>query len=380
MSRINYHSMAIVVAALLLAMVVTMVSMPLVRRLAVRMGAIDMPGVEGTDSERHLHTTPTPRMGGLSIFLGFYCSMAAFVTVNSQQSAMLLGAAVIVLLGMVDDVRGLSAKLKLTVQIVAAVIAVSGGSVINYVSVPSWISESGHLNLGWLSVPVTVVWIVLITNAVNLIDGLDGLAAGVSAISSVCLVVVALGYSDITVAVICGALAGGCIGFLPYNISPARIFMGDTGSTFIGFILAVASIQGLFKIYALISFVIPFVMLGLPIFDVCFAVISRVSHGENPMKADRKHVHYRLLDMGLSKQQTVAVLYLVSACLGLTAVLLSTTDCGRLIPLLLAVVVVGAVAYRLYRYRRSLLKGSHKRPPKRDADGPAVGDGNDELG
>ena len=378
--------MAIVVAAVLLAMVVTMVSMPLVRRLAVRMGAIDMPGVAGTDSERHLHTTPTPRMGGLAIFLGFYCSMAAFVTINPQQSAMLLGAAVIVLLGMVDDVRGLSAKVKLAVQIVAAVIAVSGGSVINYVSVPTWISESGHLNLGWLSVPVTVVWIVLITNAVNLIDGLDGLAAGVSAISSVCLVVVALGYSDITVAVICGALAGGCIGFLPYNISPARIFMGDTGSTFIGFILAVASIQGLFKIYAIISFVVPFVMLGLPIFDVCFAVISRVSHGENPMKADRKHVHYRLLDMGLSKQQTVAVLYLVSACLGLTAVLLSTTDCGRLIPLLLAVVVVGAVAYRLYRHRRSLLKGGQRRPDldvrprKENAADPAPTDQKDELG
>ncbi len=371
MGLTNYPSMAIVVAALLLAMVITMVSMPLVRRLAIRLGAIDMPGVAGTESERHLHSTPTPRMGGLSIFLGFYFSLQTFMSFSQQQVSMLWGAAIIVVLGMIDDARGLGALTKLAVQIAAAIIAVCGGSVIRFVSVPEWISPSGHLNLGWLSVPVTVIWIVLITNAVNLIDGLDGLAAGVSAISSVCLVVVALGYSDISVAVICGALAGGCIGFLPYNISPARIFMGDTGSTFIGYILAVASIQGLFKIYAIISFVVPFVMLGLPIFDVCFAVISRVSHGENPMKADRKHVHYRLLDMGLSKQQTVAVLYLVSASLGLTAVLLSTTDFGRLIPLVLAVMVLGVAGFRLYRHRRSLLKGGLKlpdlnlRPPKK---------------
>ena len=138
--------------------------------------------------------------------------------------------------------------------------------------------------------------------------------------------------------------------------------MGDTGSTFIGFILAVASIQGLFKIYALISFAVPFCMLGLPIFDVCFAVISRVSHGESPMKADRKHVHYRLLDMGLTKQQTVAVLYIISGILGLVAVLLSTTDGVRWLPLVVAVIVFGFAAYRFYRHRRAVTRGEgHKR-------------------
>lgn len=368
MKFVNYHSMAIVVAALMVAMVVTMLVMPLVRRLAMRMGAIDMPGVAGTDSERHLHTKPTPRMGGLAIFLGFCLAMFIFVEPNRQLNTMLLGAVIIVVLGIVDDIRGLPALVKLVFQIIAAIVAVSGGSVIRFLSAPDWLTGGGHLNLGVLAVPVTVLWIVLITNAVNLIDGLDGLAAGVSAISSVCLVIVALGYSDMTVAVICGALAGGCIGFLPYNISPARIFMGDTGSTFIGYILAVASIQGLFKIYALISFAVPFCMLGLPIFDVCFAVVSRVSHGENPMKADRKHVHYRLLDMGFSKQQTVAVLYIISGILGLLAVLLSTSEGGRLLPLLVAVVVFGYVAYQFYRHRRALLKGEghKKRHPNLD--------------
>lgn len=357
MNEINYHSLAIVVAAMLVAVLVTMVTMPLVKRLAISMGAIDMPGVKGTDSERHLHTNPTPRMGGLAIFLGFFVAFTMFIQLNQRLTAILIGVLIILIVGMIDDCRGLSAGVKFVFQIIAAVIAVSGGNVIRYFGVPEFISQSGHLNLGIMAVPVSVFWIVLITNAVNLIDGLDGLAAGVSAISSVCLVVVALGYSDMTVAVICAALAGGCIGFLPFNVSPARIFMGDTGSTFIGFVLAVASIQGLFKMYALISFAVPFCMLGLPIFDVCFAVISRISHGESPMKADRKHVHYRLMDMGLTKQQTVAVLYIISGILGLSAVLLSTSDSGRFLPLIVAILVLGYAAYHFYRHRRAVLKG-----------------------
>ena len=363
MKLFNYQSMAVTVAALLAGMVVTMLVMPVVVRLAVRLGAIDMPGKVGTDTERHLHTQPTPRMGGLAIFLGFLAAILLLMQLNLRLVTMLLGAGILVVLGMVDDTRGLSASVKLMVQVVAATIAASGGSLIRYLSAPHFISQSGHLDLGIWAMPLTVFWIVLITNAVNLIDGLDGLAAGVSVISSICLVVVALVYSDMTVAVICGALTGGCVGFLPYNISPARIFMGDTGSTFIGFILAVASVQGLFKIYALISFAVPFFMLGLPIFDVCFAVVSRVSHGENPMKADRKHVHYRLLDMGLTKQQTVAVLYVVSGILGVTAVLLSTVHSLRWVPFVVAILVFGYVAYRFYRHRRAVLRGDI---PKRD--------------
>ena len=364
----NYQSMAVTVAALLAAMVVTMLAMPAVVRLAVRLGAIDMPGKAGTDSERHLHTTPTPRMGGLAIFLGFLAAILLMMQLNLRLVTMLIGAAILVGLGMVDDARGLPASLKLLVQVVAATIAASGGSLIRYLSAPRFLSSSGHLDLGIWAMPLTVFWIVLITNAVNLIDGLDGLAAGVSLISSICLVIVALVYSDMTVAVICGALTGGCAGFLPYNISPARIFMGDTGSTFIGYVLAVASIQGLFKIYALISFAVPFFMLGLPIFDVCFAVVLRLSHGENPMKADRKHVHYRLLDMGLTKQQTVAVLYVISGILGVTAVLLSTVKTLRWVPFGVAILVFGFVAYRFYRHRRAVMRGDAARKDRPGVD------------
>ncbi|MCD7929487.1 MAG: undecaprenyl/decaprenyl-phosphate alpha-N-acetylglucosaminyl 1-phosphate transferase [Clostridiales bacterium] len=339
-------------SALLVALLVSLATTPMSMVLATRLGAIDMPGVKGTDSERHLHTRPTPRMGGLAIYLGFFFSALLFVPMGRKMVSMLIGATIIVFLGILDDIYDLKASHKFCVQILAAAVALAGGNKITFFSRLSMDANGGHFSLGWLSIPVTLLWIVLITNAVNLIDGLDGLAAGVSSISAISLVFIALTYSNTSVAIITGALAGACIGFLPYNIAPAKIFMGDTGSTFIGYILAVASIQGLFKFYAVISFVIPFFMLGLPIFDVCYAVLLRVSHGENPMKADRKHVHYRLIDMGFSKKQTVAVLYICSAILGVTAVVITTTGLGRALVLLVALGATAAVAAWLFLNRR----------------------------
>ncbi|MCD8147107.1 MAG: undecaprenyl/decaprenyl-phosphate alpha-N-acetylglucosaminyl 1-phosphate transferase [Clostridiales bacterium] len=339
-------------SALLVALLISLATTPVSMVVATRLGAIDMPGVKGTDSERHLHTRPTPRMGGLAIYLGFFFSALLFVPMGRKMVSMLIGATIIVFLGITDDIYNLKASQKLCVQLLAAAVAAFGGNKITFFSRLSMDANGGNFSLGWLSIPVTLLWIVLITNAVNLIDGLDGLAAGVSSISAISLVFIALTYSNTSVAIVTGALAGACIGFLPYNIAPAKIFMGDTGSTFIGFILAVASIQGLFKFYAIISFVIPFFMLGLPIFDVCYAVLLRVSHGENPMKADRKHVHYRLIDMGFSKKQTVAVLYICSAILGVTAVVITTTGLGRALVLLLALGATAAVAAWLYLNRR----------------------------
>lgn len=348
----NYNTIGSVALAAAVALVIALATTPVAMQLATRLGAIDMPGKQGTDSERHLHAQPTPRMGGLAIFLGFFFSVILFVPMGRKVASMLLGATVVVILGILDDIHDLKAGHKFIVQCVAAAIAVMGGNEITFFSRLSMASHPGHFNLGWLSVPVTLVWIVLITNAVNLIDGLDGLAAGVSTISAISLVVIALGYSNAGVAIITGALAGACVGFLPYNITPAKIFMGDTGSTFIGFILAVASIQGLFKFYAIISFVIPFFMLGLPIFDVCYAVLLRISHGESPLKADRKHVHYRLLDMGFSKKQTVAVLYICSAILGVTAVVITTTGLSRALVLLLVLGAAGVLAGKQFLSRR----------------------------
>jgi UDP-GlcNAc:undecaprenyl-phosphate GlcNAc-1-phosphate transferase len=348
----NYSSIGTVGLAAVVALVIALATTPVAMQLATRLGAIDMPGKKGTDSERHLHAQPTPRMGGLAIYMGFFFSVLLFVPMGRKIGSMLIGATLVVILGMLDDIFDLKAGHKFLVQCVAAVIAVLGGNEITFFSRLSMENNPGHFNLGWLSVPVTLVWIVLITNAVNLIDGLDGLAAGVSTISAISLVVIALGYSNAGVAIITGALAGACVGFLPYNITPAKIFMGDTGSTFIGYILAVASIQGLFKFYAIISFVIPFFMLGLPIFDVCYAVLLRISHGESPLKADRKHVHYRLLDMGFSKKQTVAVLYICSAILGVTAVVITTTGLSRALVLLVALAIAGVLTGRQFLHHR----------------------------
>ena len=310
-----------VAAALLVAAVVALIATPVVRSLAFKIGAVDVP----RDSRR-MHDHPIPRMGGLAIFFGFILSVLLFLPLTTQLRGMLLGAVIIVILGIFDDIYALSAKLKFAVQIGAALIAVLMGNQIDYLSNPNIFSSDPYWDLGVLSIPISVLWIVAITNAVNLIDGLDGLACGVSTISSMTMLVIALTVAEAQVAILMAALAGACIGFLPYNLNPAKIFMGDTGSTFLGFVLATVSIQGLFKSYAIISFAVPFLMLGLPIFDTCFAILRRLAQGQSPMAPDRGHIHHRLIDMGFTQKQAVAVLYLISAILGLSAVVLTTNN------------------------------------------------------
>jgi len=259
------------------------------------------------------------------------------------------------------------------VQIIAALIAVMAGNRIDVLSNPNIFSSNPVWQLGWLAYPVTVIWIVAITNAVNLIDGLDGLACGVSTISAATMLVIALLVSELDVAVMMAALVGACIGFLPYNFNPAKIFMGDTGSTFLGFIMATMSVEGMFKQYTIISFVVPFLMLGLPIFDVCFAVVRRVSHGQSPMKPDRGHVHHRLIDMGFSQKQAVGVLYVISAILGLSAVVLAASGAVKAMVFLLAMGAAAIIAWRVF-----LAGPGHDRPEGPSA--PAGEKGEDEHG
>ena len=286
---------------------------------------------------------------------------------------MLLGAVVIVILGIFDDIYALPALPKLLVQIAAAAVAVLMGNQIEVLSNPNIFSSNPYWDLGFLSIPISVFWIVGITNAVNLIDGLDGLACGVSTISSMTMLVIALTVAEPDVALLMAALAGGCIGFLPYNLNPAKIFMGDTGSTFLGFILATVSIEGLFKSYAIISFAVPFLMLGLPIFDTCFAILRRVSHGQSPMSPDRGHIHHRLIDMGFNQKQAVAVLYVISAILGLSAVVLTTTNVVRAMVVLLALCVAGGMAAKLYLDRMNHRDQDGARPPQGARGGPSPG-------
>ena len=338
---IQFQVIGMVAAALLAAALIALVTTPVVRSLAFKMRAVDVP------KDNH----PIPRMGGLAIFLGFLFSVLIFVPLTDELRGMLLGAVVIVVLGVLDDIYALPAMPKFLVQIGAALIAVLQGNVITHLSNPNLFSASPIWNLGVLSIPFSVLWIVAITNAVNLIDGLDGLACGVSAISSMTLLVIALTVSEPQVALLMAALAGACLGFLPYNLNPAKIFMGDTGSTFLGYVLAVVSIQGLFKYATIISFAVPFLLMGLPIFDTCFAILRRVSHGQSPMAPDRGHIHHRLIDMGLSQKQAVAVLYVISAILGLSAVVLTTSGVTKAMLFLASLCVAGGVAAMLFLNR-----------------------------
>ena len=240
----------IMALAFVVAFAFTFASVPAAKIVAGKIGAIDVPR-----DGRRMHKKATPRLGGIAVFFGFLVSLLCFCEITRDLVAALAGAIIIVILGIIDDSRGLSAKVKFCVQIVAALVVIYGGGIrIHVFTNPNLFSDLPVLQLDeWVSIPFTVLWIVAITNAVNLIDGLDGLAAGISSIAAVSLVCVGILVGEDKIALIALIIAGACFGFLPFNFNPATIFLGDTGSTFLGFMLAVLSVQGGFKSYAVIS-------------------------------------------------------------------------------------------------------------------------------
>ncbi len=300
---------------------------PLVKRLAVRAGAVDRPGA------RKVHSVPVPCWGGLGIYLGFTAAVLLGVPLTREIQGLLAGGVAILLVGLVDDWRGLSPWTKLAGQIAAASILVAFGITVDFVTNPL----GGMLYLGAFSIPVTIAWIVGITNALNLVDGLDGLAAGIAAISAGTIAVVSFGQEAPLVACCALLLAAAVLGFLPHNFHPARIFMGDGGSMFLGFMLASLAVLGLTKSATAFSLILPILILGIPIFDMVFAIIRRCLRGQHIFTADRDHLHHRLLDLGLNQRQTVLVIYGVNLLLGASAVLLTylTTEQGVLVLLLL---------------------------------------------
>ena len=335
----NYASM---IFAFIISFIFSFATTPLVRRLAYRIGAVDVP-----KDKRRVHKRPTPRIGGLAIIFGFMVAIISFSDNWSKElGSILIGAGILAVLGVIDDCKELDAKLKFVVQIIAALVVVLYGDIkISVFSNPNVFSQSPYLVLpNWASVTVTVLWIVFMTNAVNFIDGLDGLAAGVSAIMSMSLVFIAITYHEYDIALMGLAIMGSCFGFLPYNFNPAKIFMGDTGSMFLGYMLSVLSVQGMFKSYAVISFAVPLIMLGLPLFDALFAMMRRVLSGKNPMSADRGHLHHRLYDMGFSQKQTVFILYAISGVLGITSILLAEQRFLRAMLLSICVIIFILIA------------------------------------
>ncbi|MBU2698926.1 UDP-GlcNAc:undecaprenyl-phosphate GlcNAc-1-phosphate transferase [Sporomusaceae bacterium BoRhaA] len=318
------------VVAFILALVITYFLTPYVKNLAIRLGALDAPDA------RKVHKTPIPRMGGLAIYVGFVIAVLSSMHLSQELIGLLTGGTVILIVGIIDDMVQLSAKVKLLGQIAAAAVLILFDIRIEWLTNPF----GDMVYVEYLSIPITLFWVVALTNTVNLIDGLDGLAAGVSTIAAVTILLVALQENSLIVAVLTAALAGSAFGFLQHNFNPAKIFMGDTGSMFLGYMLAAISVLGAVKSAATIALIVPIVALGLPIMDTAFAIIRRYSNGQPIFKPDKGHLHHRLLEMGLSQKQAVLLMYVISGCLGLSAIALTEVNKGLAALIILALLAV----------------------------------------
>ncbi|KNF09724.1 putative undecaprenyl-phosphate N-acetylglucosaminyl 1-phosphate transferase TagO [Gottschalkia purinilytica] len=297
---------------------------PLAKKIAYKVGAIDVP-----KDERRVHKVPIPRLGGIAIYLATIISMIALLNLDRSVISILIGGSIIAITGIVDDIKPMSAKLKLVLQVVAAAVLILGDVKIEAITNP-FDKQHGLLHLGSFAIPITIFWVVGITNTLNLIDGLDGLSAGVSAIAALSFLFITYGSvtGEASIIIMSAIIAGAAFGFLPFNFNPAKIFMGDTGALFLGYMLSVIAIEGAMKSVATIAIVTPILALGLPIFDTTFAILRRLIDKKPIMEADRGHLHHRLLDKGLSQRQTVLVLYIISVILGASAIVIAKVNPG----------------------------------------------------
>ncbi len=329
--------------ALVLGALVTFTATPAVSVLAYNIGAIDVP-----KDNRRMHKKPTPLIGGLAIFAGFVVASLVFCELSPELIALYVGGLIIVTVGILDDVFSINAWIKLAAQIGVAFVAVSQGVVIEHINL-----FGNHIPFGSLSIPITVMWIVGLTNAINLIDGLDGLSCGVSAICSTSLLLVMLLKGEVAAAMLTASVVGACLGFLPFNSNPAKIFMGDTGALFLGYTMAVISISGVFKLHTVISFIVPLSIFALPLFDTAFAFIRRIANGRNPFSPDRGHLHHRLIDLGFSQKQSVAILYAICAILGTSAIMFTEKSFGRAIIIIAVGIAIFLLNFYFLRHAKS---------------------------
>ncbi|MGM9966323.1 MAG: glycosyltransferase family 4 protein [Rummeliibacillus sp.] len=316
--------------ALVVAFVASILLTPLVKRLAFRIGAVDKPNY------RKVHDHVMPRLGGLAIFLAFLIGIVVAQPMDKSMIAILIGGFVIIVTGVLDDMLEISPKAKLIGQTVAAAIVIFfGGVQIDFINLPF----DGKLDFGYLSIPLTLIWIIGITNAINLIDGLDGLAAGVSTIALITLAAMAFIMGNVFVLVMALILAASTCGFLFYNFHPAKIFMGDTGALFLGFMISVLALLG-FKNITFVSLVVPIIMLGVPISDTFFAIVRRLLNKQPPFSPDKSHLHHRLMSIGFTHRQTVLLIYGIAAMFGLAAITFSMAKVWGAILLITVILVV----------------------------------------
>ncbi|RJQ30906.1 MAG: undecaprenyl/decaprenyl-phosphate alpha-N-acetylglucosaminyl 1-phosphate transferase, partial [Actinobacteria bacterium] len=310
-----YTHIALFVFSALIALAIT----PLVEKIAVKLGAVDIP------DERKVHGKPVPRLGGLTIFLTIFLGIIAYLVwqlthqsfnfrlllnANYDLLGIFIGSSMMFVFGCLDDIFDVSPGFKFLGQLLSASVVVIFGTTIDFIGSPG----GGLINIpSWLGIFITIFWIVGLTNTVNFIDGLDGLAAGVVSIAGVALYVSAIQTGKVNMAVIMVVLCGALLGFLRYNFNPAKIFMGDSGSMFLGFLIGSLTVQAATKSAATIALLVPIVIMGVPIFDAGWAIWRRFINKKPLTKADKEHIHHRLMRQGFSQRRTVLVIYAWSA-------------------------------------------------------------------
>ena len=339
--------------AFMLAFITTFVITPYTIKLARKVGAVDTP-----KDERRINTTTMPRLGGLAVIAGFIVSIVYLLIILNMEKSInlfednmhikligfLIGGLIIGAVCFIDDLKDLPPPVKLAAQIIAAVVVVCFGLRIENVNIP-FFSNVGLPNA--FSVILTIGWIIGVTNAINLIDGLDGLSSGIALISCISMLIIfALNGSPIIAILLITALAGALSGFLPFNFNPAKTFMGDAGSNFLGSII---SIFGVAKTYTLIVIVAPLIILGLPVLDTIVAIFRRVIKGKSLkaiMKADKGHLHHKLLQKGFTQKEAVLIMYAITAALGIFAIVLLDSGIWKALSFLILVAVIVAIGYR----------------------------------
>lgn len=313
---------------------------PLIERLSLRYGLVDRPSL------RKVHDNPVPRIGGLAIFISFMAAFflftVSFIDIDRELLGIIIGATLIMLVGLTDDIIDLRPAYKLAAQVGAAVILIMFDVRMEFIGNPF----GGLIDLGPWSIPVTVLWVVALINIVNFIDGLDGLAAGVCSIAAVALFFTADATGRVAVAFIAVSIAGATLGFLIHNFNPASIFMGDSGSMFLGFMLGAMTIQGVMKGVAIISLLMPLIIMGVPFLDASYAIFRRLRYNQPLMRADRGHIHHQLLYRGFSHRQSVLIIYLWCILLSLSALALNFAATSWRLPIFVGLLALSIVFAR----------------------------------
>ena len=350
--------------AFLLAFIVTFMATPYMIKIAHKVGAVDVP-----KDQRRMHKKAMPKFGGPAVILGFLVSVIYLLIVMSIENSinlfgledygqkllgMLFGILIIAIVCIVDDIKTIKPITKLIGQVLAAIVAVAFGIRIEDITLP-FLNTIEMQEM--FSIIITVIWIVGVTNAINLIDGLDGLSSGISVISAISLLIIfVLNDSPMVAILLITALAGALVGFLPFNFAPAKTFIGDTGSNFLGFSLSIISILGVAKTYTAAVIVLPLIVLGLPLFDTFWAIIRRLIKGKSIkaiFKADKGHLHHRIVAKGFSQKQAVLILYGISATFGIFAVIMLESGIWKALSFLLMVIVAISLGYRNFKTEKT---------------------------